>query len=158
MKKYCLKISIMGFPIKELYRIIEIAENCTFEQLHNKIFEAFDRYDEHMYSFFLTGKDTKNMKKIMSSEEITHPYNLDSNFSEKTLHSVTTTKIKDANLSEGDVIHYWFDFGDDWWHRIYVEKIIETKDRKRTIRLIKKIGDSPEQYPDYDEDNFYNDE
>lgn len=159
MNKYRLKISLMGFPVKELYRIIEISGNCTFERLHEKIFEAFDRYDEHMYSFFLTRQDTENMNKIMDSKEITHPYNLEDIFGGKQKYSSKKSVIDDAELEEKEVLHYWFDFGDDWWHRICVEEILETKDRRRIARIIKKVGESPEQYPDYDdEEDFYDGE
>ncbi len=153
MQKYRLKVSLMGFPIKELYRIIEISGNCTFDDLHEKIFTAFDRYDPHMYTFFLTRQNTESMQKIMNSQEITNPYNIDSNF-DKEKRCTAKTTIQDAKLAEKDILHYWFDFGDNWWHRIRVEKISETKDRHRIARIIKKVGESPEQYPDYDEDDF----
>ena len=51
MNLYRLRVSIMGIP--KVYRIIEVAGNCTFDDLHEAIFEAFDRYDPHLYSFFL---------------------------------------------------------------------------------------------------------
>lgn len=151
MQKYRLKISLLGFPVKELHRIIEISGNCTFERLHEKIFEAFDRYDEHMYSFFLTEQDTEDMSKIMGSKEITHPYNLEDMFAGNQKYSSKKIVIDDAELEEKDVFHYWFDFGDDWWHRIRVEAISATKDRRRIARIVKKVGESPEQYPDYED-------
>jgi len=55
MKKYQFRISIMGIP--KLYRIIEASDNCTFDDLHAAIFKAFDRYDNHLYSFFITGNE-----------------------------------------------------------------------------------------------------
>ena len=61
------------------------------------------------------------------------------------------TRIGDVGLKEKDVFHYLFDFGDDWWHRIKVQSINETKSKKKHIKLIKTVGESPPQYPDYDE-------
>lgn len=156
MQKYRLKISLKGVPARELSRTIEISGNCTFDDLHEEIFEAFDRYDEHMYSFFLTRQDTENKRKIMNSDEITHPYGLESGFSDA--RSSAETTIDDAKLKEKDVLHYWFDFGDDWWHRIRVEEITESKDSNQVVRIVEKVGKSPEQYPDDDDEDFYDDE
>jgi hypothetical protein len=71
MKLYQFKISIIGIP--KLYRIIEASGNCTFNDLHEKIFEAFNRFDPHLYSFFVTKSDTKNIRSIIKAPEITHP-------------------------------------------------------------------------------------
>lgn len=56
-------------------------------------------------------------------------------------------------MHEKDIIHYLFDFGDDWWHRIRVNSIKEADSKKKYIKLIKSVGESPPQYPDYD-DNY----
>jgi len=44
-----------------------------------------------------------------------------------------------------------FDFGDDWWHRIRVQSIRTGGFTKKSIKVIKSVGKSPEQYPDYDD-------
>jgi hypothetical protein len=153
MRKYQLRVSIIGIP--KLYRIIEMSGNCTFNDLHNVIFEAFDRYDHHLYSFFITRKDTNNTRAIYNSPEITHPQNVEDIMGfGKRKKSTAKTKIVDAGLNEGDVFHYLFDFGDDWWHRIKVQKVVETDSKKRHIRLIKSVGESPPQYPDWDDDEY----
>ena len=56
-----------------------------------------------------------------------------------------------CRLNEKNIFHYLFDFGDDWWHRIKVQKIIEMNSKKKHIQLIKSVGESPPQYPDYDD-------
>ena len=71
MRIYQFRVSIIGIP--KLYRTIEASENCTFDDFHDAIFQAFDRYDHHLYSFFITRKDTKNMRSIYDAPEITHP-------------------------------------------------------------------------------------
>ena len=67
--------------------------------------------------------------------------------------SAAKTRIGDIGLSENDVFHYLFDFGDDWWHRIRVQNIDETNSKKKHLKLIKSVGESPLQYPDYDEED-----
>jgi len=62
MKIYQFRTSIMGIP--KLFRIIEASGNCNFDDFHDAIFLAFGRYDHHLYSFFITRNDTKNMRSI----------------------------------------------------------------------------------------------
>ena len=67
--------------------------------------------------------------------------------------SASNTKIGSVDLTEKDVFHYLFDFGDDWWHRIRVERIIGKENKRKSVKLIKSVGVAPPQYPD-DEDYF----
>ena len=156
MKVYQLKVTIPG--LKGTYRIIEATGNCTFDDLHDAIFSAFDRFDEHLYSFYITREDTKNMRKIYDSREITHPSNTKDPFGYSNVKKESTAKthLDDIHLAEKDVFYYLFDFGDEWWHRISVESISEASGKKKSIKIAKIVGESPPQYPDYDEN--YDDE
>jgi hypothetical protein len=151
MKIYQFRVSIIGIP--KLYRIIEASDNCTFDDFHDAIFQAFDRFDEHLYSFFITRKDTNNIRSIYNAPEITHPMGVEDTmgFGERK-QSAAKTRIGDVDLNEKDVFHYLFDFGDDWWHRIKVQNISETKAKKKHIKLLQSVGKSPPQYPDYDDE------
>ena len=141
----------MGIP--KLHRIIEVTGNCTFEDLHDKIFEAFERYDPHLYSFYLTKEDTKSKVKIWESPEITHPQNTLSDVwdENKEKEYADEVKIEEANLQPKDVFYYWFDFGDNWWHRIRVQAAEDIIDNKKSIKIIKSVGEAPPQYPDYED-------
>jgi len=152
MNQYQFKVSIMGIP--KVYRIIEVSGNSTFDDLHDAIFAAFDRFDPHLYSFFITKADTKSFRAITQALEITHPAGMDDfmGYGRKK-RSTAKTKIDDVNLEEKDVFHYLFDFGDDWWHRIRVESIKESSSRKKSVLIVKSVGQSPPQYPDYDEED-----
>lgn len=147
MKLYRLKVSIMG--LEGVSRTIEASGNCTFDELHWAIFKCFDRYDPHLYSFFLTGRDTDSLRTIHKAQEITHTDAVDGfmgmgggkdSAAEKTLDS--------AGLHEGMVLHYWFDFGDDWWHRIHVESAEEAGGGAKRLKVVESVGESPPQYPD----------
>ena len=99
MKLYQFKISIIGIP--RLYRIIEASGTCTFNDLHEKIFEAFNRFDPHLYSFFITKSDTKNVRSIIKAPEITHPENTEDFMGfGKMKMSTAKTKIDNARLEE----------------------------------------------------------
>jgi len=98
-------------------------------------------------------EDSKNLRKIYDSPEITHPQNVEDvmGFGREKM-SAAETRINDIELKEKDVFHYLFDFGDDWWHRIRVQKIGNLRTAKKHMKLIKSVGKSPDQYPDYDDD------
>jgi len=158
LKVYCIKIAL--FYNKRIYRNIEILENQSLADLHNSIFEAFDRYDEHLYSFFLTGKAIKSTRKIYDFPEITHSMNLEdlTGFAHKKRYNAEKTKIRDLDLDEKGKFYYLFDFGDDWWHELSVLKIEDESGSKGYPKITKKVGDSPEQYPDYEDDDDEDDE
>ena len=63
------------------------------------------------------------------------------------------TSIEDIDLSEKQKLYYLFDFGDMWWHEITVKKTDESADDDKYPRIIERNGESPEQYPDYEEED-----
>ncbi len=145
---------------KKIWRNIAIQDGHTLHDLHNIIFEAFDRDDEHMYSFFFphSGKKLNPRKIRQSSDEYTHPYACEDREmfdSGSEAHDASAVTIESLDLTEGQVFYYLFDFGDEWWHEITVEKIDGTADDEKYPRIIERKGDSPEQYPDPDEDEDY---
>ena len=154
---YVLKVSLAHS--KEIWRNIAIREGQTLHNLHNIIFEAFDRYDEHMYSFLFPHSPQKkylNVRKIyQSSDEYTHPYACEDQgpFASEGQNASKAT-IESLNLDEGQVFYYLFDFGDEWWHEITVEKMDETADDGDYPRVVERKGESPEQY-DYPDDEDY---
>jgi hypothetical protein len=46
---------------------------------------------------------------------------------------------------------YWFDFGDDWYHQIQVERIDKAIPTVLYPRVTRRVGKSPPQYFDEDE-------
>jgi hypothetical protein len=106
-----LKVFLAGS--KKIWRKIAIREGQTLHVLHNMIFDAFDRFDEHMYSFFFPHSRMKlNPRKIYdSSDEYTHPSACEYQgpFSSEGKDASKTT-IGSLNLTEGQVFFYVFDF------------------------------------------------
>jgi hypothetical protein len=154
MTYYRLKVSIIGIP--RLYRLIDISGSNTLEDLHEAIFAAFGRYDPHLYSFFITRKDTKNVRTIYNAPEVTHPQNTEDVMGfGPPKHSAAKTRVDDLDLAEKEVFHYLFDFGDDWWHRIRVERIFNAPGEAKLVKVVKAVGTSPAQYPDYDDEDDY---
>jgi len=99
MKIYQFRVSIIGIP--RVCRVIEITDNRTFDELHDAIFDAFDRYDPHLYSFFITKEDTKNIQSIFNAIEITHPQHVEDTMgSGRKRKSTANTRIEDIDLND----------------------------------------------------------
>jgi hypothetical protein len=143
---------------KKIWRTIAVREGQTLHDLHNIIFDAFDREEEHMYSFFFPHFPHKklNIRKLyQNSDEYTHPYACEDPgpFSSEGKNAAKTT-IQSLDLTEGQVFYYIFDFGDEWWHEITVEEIDLKADDGDYPRIIEQKGESPEQYGYPDDEDF----
>jgi hypothetical protein len=130
-------------------RTIQIRGDQTLEDLHDTIFDAFDREEEHMYEFQIGGKgpmDPKARRYVLPvSMSVTD---------DKPAGDVKHTTIGSLGLKVDDAFGYWFDFGDDWWHQINVVAIEEKAGHGKFPEVIKQIGESPPQYPDWDEEEI----
>jgi hypothetical protein len=90
---------------------------------------------------------------MYNSPEITHPMNAENVIGfEKDGITTSDIPIQNIDLEENDIFHYLFDFGDEWWHRIRVQGVTETKSGKKHIGITKKVGASPQQYSHWDDD------
>jgi len=157
VRLYTLEVSLIGGLVAEKFaeknpvvsRTIQIRGNQTLEDLHQAIFEAFDRWDEHMYEFqFGTGPMDPNGKRYV----LPHAFEMDMENSNPPAGRVDQTRIDALGLQVGRSFGYWFDFGDDWWHQIDVEAIEETSPQGKFPKVIKRVGESPPQYLDEDDD------
>ena len=60
--------------------------------------------------------------------------------------------IGSLGLTSGNRFGYWFDFGDDWWHQIDLLAIAEGVLRGKLPKVTQRVGASPPQYVDWDEE------
>jgi hypothetical protein len=156
-KIYELEVCLLGGIVTNrfiksnpvLSRTIQIRGDQTLTKLHEGIFKAFERFDEHMYLFELGGKGPRDPK----ANRYVLPMEAESIFGERSPAGfVTKTTIDDLGLKEGQAFAYWFDFGDDWWHQINVKAIHEGPGAGKYPRVTAKVGKCPPQYPDLGED------
>lgn len=129
-------------------RTIQIRGDQTLEDLHDAIFDAFGRWEQHMYEFqFGKGPmDPKGLRYVLTNE---FGMNQDE---EKTIAGrVDDTTIESLNLKVGSRFGYWFDFGEDWWHQINVEAIDDKVAKGKFPKVTKRTGKSPPQYAEEDE-------
>ena len=143
-KVYMLRVTLDDFD--DVYADIEARDTTTYERLHDAIFEAFDRWEEHLYMFTLP-----------DGTEVVSPYD------EGEDEGKPADKCKlGKTLAVGATIDYLFDFGDCWEHTIEVKSIKDAEANVKYPRIVEVHGDVPQQYPeddeDYDEDDFDEDE
>ncbi len=141
---YVLHVFLSGGPIskkfanKEISRDIEIRGDQTLEQLHQAIFKAYDRWDPHMYEFQLGSRpfdpDGPNYG-IPDGGGVPKDYG-----------DARQTKLDDLGLKPERVFGYWFDFGDDWFHQVQVERIEKAIPTVTYPRVTRRVGKSPPQY------------
>ena len=135
-------------------RTMHVRGDQTLEELHHAIFDAFDREEEHMYEFQIGGKGPMDPQ----ARRYVLPAGMHDLLPEgKPAGDVKRTTIGSLGLQVNDVFGYWFDFGDDWWHQINVVAVEEGAVRGKFPKVIKRIGKSPPQYVDWDEEEEVDD-
>jgi hypothetical protein len=153
-KLYTLDVLIIGGPMTENFlkknkvisRTIQIRGDQTLAELHRAIFDAFDREEEHLYEFQVGGEgpmDPRARRYVLPACM---------NDKDKPSGDVKRTTLGSLGLQDGDVFGYWFDFGDDWWHQINVVAIEEGAAWGKFPAVTKRVGKSPPQYADWDEE------
>jgi len=156
---FTLEVSLFSGPMtqefakqnKAVLRTIQIRGDQTLEELHDAIYDAFDRSDEHLYEYQIGGKRPMDPKG--------RRYGLGDGHEGSGLDSpdlagdVTDTTIGSLGLKVDDAFGYWFDFGDDWWHQISVASIDDKAPRGEYPKVTKRVGKSPPQHVDWDEED-----
>jgi hypothetical protein len=157
-KLYTLDVSIMDGPMTESFlkknkvvsRTIQIRGDQTLAELHCAIFDAFDREQEHMYEFQIGGEGPMDPK---ARRYVLHAAMNDLSSGDKPAGDVKQTTVGSLGLQVNNLFGYWFDFGDDWWHQIDVVAVEEKAARGKFPKMVKRVGKSPPQYADWDEED-----
>jgi hypothetical protein len=149
---FVLKVALAGR--KSVWRRIALRGDQTLDDLHEAIFDAFDRYDEHLYSFYFPRPGTKGRARQRDAVEYACPFTCEDEgpFSDEAVHSAAETALSSLGLGPEQVFLYLFDFGDEWWHEITVEQIDAPDVKGKCPREVAKRGKSPPQYPELEED------
>jgi hypothetical protein len=143
---YVLAVYMIGGPTSEKFankvisRTIEIRGDQTLALLHDAIFRAYDRWDEHLYEFQFGKRpfdpDGPNYG-VPDPQERKEGYG-----------DACTTTLDGLDLKPNRVFGYLFDFGDEWLHKVQVERIEQAIPTVTYPRVIKRVGKSPPQYRD----------
>jgi tetratricopeptide (TPR) repeat protein len=129
------KVSLKDNP--DIWRIIDIKENQMLSSLHKGIFKAFDRFEDHPYSFFLSNK----------------PYDKESEYHSPGLYGdqagklATRIRIDSIALYGGPKFLYLFNDGDGWWHEVELTSVTKKVTRAKYPKIVKRQGKSPPHHP-----------
>lgn len=135
---YQFKIQIEGIVKPPVWRRLIVPADFTFYDFHEVIQLAFGWENCHLFSF----RDKKHGASF--SIELEGEDGFLSFFNRQTIMLAETTVLKDIVVSEGQVLFYTYDFGDDWIHKITVEKIIEVSAQKKASCIGGKSACPPE--------------
>ena len=124
-------------------RVIDIRADQTLADLHQAIFDAFDRYDDHLYHFCFGSKRPYDGKGELYGIEVDE----DPIFGPP-VHDALAKRLTSFTFKKGDRFHYLFDFGDDWWHSIEVTAVGLPVEPNVDYPVLRQgLGESPRQYP-----------
>ncbi|WP_204139437.1 DUF6398 domain-containing protein [Halomicronema sp. CCY15110] len=147
---YILEVDLVEGPVTESFakknprimRIVLIKGEQSLQDLHQILFEAFDREEEHMYDFQVggAGPDDPDCQR----------YGLAAVSSLDYAGDVAQTTLNDLNLEKGEIFGYTFDFGDNWWHVIEVREVRKKAPKGDYPQITSRTGNSPPQYADFD--------
>jgi hypothetical protein len=149
---YTVDVALVGGPMAEDYegeeiiRRIDILGRHTLHDLHEAIFDAFERSEEHLYEFNLgTGPGDRSQIYFYTGDW--------EEGDEGEGGDPEVTALAALDLQVGRRFGYTFDMGDQWEHVIEVVATTEATGKGKYPRVTKKTGDAPPQYPEDDEDD-----
>ena len=156
---FTLDVFLIGGPTSKEFarrnrvvcRTIAIRGDQTLAQLHQAIFKAFGRWEEHFHEFQIGGKgphDPKAKRYVIRSDSVRVLPG-----ERPPAGDVQRATLDMLGLKVGQAFGYWFDFGDDWWHQINVVEIGEPAPRARYPKVVRRVGDNPPQYPEEDDED-----
>jgi hypothetical protein len=111
-KIYQLKISLVGAK-PPIWRRVLVSNGITFEGLHNVIQISMGWTNSHLHQF-LCGDTVYGI--------IDDDLDFGMDVEDENKHKITK-----ALVNEKDSIVYEYDFGDDWQHKVLLEKVLPFK-------------------------------
>jgi Plasmid pRiA4b ORF-3-like protein len=122
--------------VREVWRRIAIGSEMPLSDLADLILDSVDFDRDHLDMF--TYKDPLGRR-----QKVMHP---------AADGRIATTEVKVGTLpiEPGGTLDYMFDFGDCWRFGLQLESIVPG-DAKNQGEILEAYGDSPVQYPDWDE-------
>jgi len=127
---YQLRIDLVGAK-PPIWRRILISSEDNLYDLHCAIQNAMGWLNGHLHTFY-KGSDYYGM--ILEEDDFM-------DFAET--KDETKFRIKEVLSMEGDTLDYTYDFGDNWDHKIKLEKIITEKVEGQLPRCIKGKNTCP---------------
>jgi len=135
---YGIRVRLHWRP--SVWRVVELLGDQALEDLHLAIQDAFGWDNDHLYAFYLSGRQEPLMvlaTPIMGTSQ-----------------SPTTDEVTLADLAlrPGQRFLYVFDFGDNLHHDIEILDVFPAPAHGKFPRLVESHGAAPPQYPQWQEE------
>lgn len=126
---------------RKVWRVIEVADGQTLEDLHDAIQAAFHWDDDHLYAFSFDGDTRDGLTEVQTPGTPTPPPSADE------------LTLGDLELQRGQRFLYVFDFGDNLRHELEVLDVFPapTADATNLPRIVETHGEAPPQYDTWDD-------
>lgn len=134
------------------YRHIKIDADSALSQFSSAILDAFGFDDDHMHAFFMDNRAWSQYPEACYWSDPDDEDEMEDNVNPST----DEVSLRDLQLADGQKFLYVFDFGDDWRFSCRVLKILD--EQTKEPQVVRSVGDAPEQYPDFDEEDWEEDE
>jgi hypothetical protein len=131
-----------------VWRRIAMRGDRTLHHLHEAIFLAFDREEEHLYSFYFPKPGARGRDRLRTAVEYTHSFAGEPDPFGEARPDASKARLDRLHLKAGQKFEYLFDFGDSWWHEITVDGVAVPLAGRGSVSLLERHGASPPQYPD----------
>jgi hypothetical protein len=131
---YIFKVSLG----KNIWRKIKLSSSHTLHQLHEAIQDAFGFFDDHLYAFFMDGK-AWSKDAYWDSRGDEPPY-------------TDEAEIGRIGLALWKRFLYLYDYGFEWRFDVRLEEILDSPTPPNEAAVIEVCGESPSQYPDWDDE------
>jgi hypothetical protein len=132
---------------RSVYRDIEIEGTSSLHDLAEAIIASFDFEFDHAFGFY-SGSTPGKMLKQQPMYEL-----FADEGEESEAGSVKKTRVADAFPKVGHAMTFLFDYGDEWLFHVEMTRRSEKAAELRYPRMVASKGESPEQYPDPDDDD-----
>jgi hypothetical protein len=123
---------------------VAVRATQTLDHLHRALRRAFNWYDDHLYSFWLSGVHWDGPET-----EFTVPVEFD-----ETDARSADVRLHDLDLQTGHPIAYVFDFGDQWRVLIELRERASRDPSARYPKVLEQRGEPPPQYTCEEEDDY----
>lgn len=110
---YQFKIQLINVTKPPVWRQVIVPERITFHKFHQLIQLVFGWENSHLYQFSPKGYGSHPLISIPSKEDW-----------DQADHDPRKIKINQIFYAEKQTLNYIYDFGDDWVHKITLEKLL----------------------------------
>jgi len=150
---YAFRVRVVGGAFaprgaSRVWRDIEIAGSLTLEDLAGAILDSFEFDEDHLWSFFLSGRPWDRKTEYALTAEPGF-------IGEGPPRLAGKHKLRDIPIPKHEFL-LLFDYGDEWMFGV---DLIGTSDdlvpKANYPRVVATQGDPPPQYPELDEDGYF---